>query len=127
MLDFVYAFHVLWLAVGVGILIALSILYAMIYRHIKKPILYSEPHQNGTVVSGANQQGQNGEIGAICRTIPEHHPCQSAACPSSLLRTGGKSPNIKLTIVFAIITFEPVHEKTNNLHMRKQRRRSASQ
>ena len=28
--------------------------------------------------------------------------------------------------ISVILTFEPCHEKTNNLHMRKQRRRSAS-
>ena len=27
---------------------------------------------------------------------------------------------------FSLHSFEPLHEKTNNLHMRKQRRRSAS-
>ena len=104
-LEFVYAFHVLWLAIGVGILIALSVLYTLIYRHVKKPKLYSEPHRNGAVISGVNQQGQNGEIEVISRTVPEHHLGQSAACPNSMLRTGGKSPNVKLTIVFAVITF----------------------
>ena len=29
--------------------------------------------------------------------------------------------------IFILFTFEPSHEKTNNLHMRKQRRRSAVQ
>ena len=36
-------------------------------------------------------------------------------------------PNIDLRIKVEKVVYEPLHEQTNILHMRKQRRRSASQ
>ena len=38
---------------------------------------------------------------------------------------GHKPSHLNLMIIISLL-FEPPHEKTNNLHMRKQRRRSAS-
>ena len=107
-LELVYAFHFLWLSIGVGILITLSVLYALIYRHVKKPKLYSEQHRNESASSGhhgADHNLPNGEIAVITVTVPTNHPDGPTACPKSLQRTCGKTSNTKLTILFAVITF----------------------
>ena len=107
-LELVYAFHFLWLSIGVGLLITLSVLYALIYRHVKRPKLYSEQHRHGSASSGhigADQYLPNGEIAVIAKTVIANHPDGPEACSKLLRRSGGNTSNTKLTIIFAVITF----------------------